>query len=182
MISEEMKKFHPINYLAHLPIPNFNDSFIIQNEFIRISEGKKMKVLDESRYKVLGPRKNQINIFSKWKKCIENVQIRLGEEENILINLQIQQKWAKKFWKIHQNQIKQQEIFMKKKVSNSRQRKNDVNRKRKSEQTGKKNELDQFENEWWSIIKKNNQTQLALEIAEQKVSQLKKECKRRKII
>merc|ERR1712151_1146147 len=108
------------------------------------------------RYKVLGPRKNQVNIFSKWKKCIENVQIRLGEEQNILINLQIQQKWARKSWEIHQNQIKQQELYMEKKVSNSKERKNNVNRKRKSEQTRKKNELNQLENEWWSIIQKNN--------------------------
>merc|ERR1711862_769629 len=105
MIFKEMKNFQPIDYLAHLPIPKLSNSLLVDNELARISAGKKTRRLNEDRYMVVGPKKNQINITSKWKKCIENVQVRLAEEQNIILNLQIQKEWALKSWKIHHRQL-----------------------------------------------------------------------------
>merc|ERR1712070_702317 len=100
----------------------------------RISEGKKMKGVDKNRYKVLGPKKNQTNIFSRWKKCIKNVQIRLAEEQNNLLNLQIQKEWALEYWRIHHSQLKRQYLYFQKKATSSKQRKSEISHIRKYQQ------------------------------------------------
>merc|ERR1712096_557351 len=86
VVTQEMKKFEPRNYLIHIPMPKIKESLILQKEIFHFIQEKKIKVLDENRYKVLGPSKEQINVLSAWKISVENVQARISEEQNVITN------------------------------------------------------------------------------------------------
>ena len=67
-------------------------------------------------------------------------------------------------------------------VSGVQESKNNINRKRAYEQSRKKPELEQLEAEWWQLVTRNNETQLAIELAERKVKRLKLTAKKRGLL
>jgi len=190
MVEEEMKSFEPIDYLAHLPLPETTmlNSELIRNEFDRIREGKDFKSLDSSRYAVRGPTAAQLRPLSGanreevWRQETENAWSRIAEEDEKIINLELMKRFGPLQWQKYSEDMTQIEAWINGEVNKVREAKDNINRKRAYEQTKKKPELEQLETEWWSLVTRNNETQLAIELAERKVKRMKLTAQKRGLI
>lgn len=183
LVEEEMKNFQAQDYLAHIPMPQYriSESVILSNAFERMRQGRELNALDRTRYDVLGPTKEQVKALGAWKSEVTNVMTRISEQDENLVNLQLCKDFGIQSWKYHAMEMKKIEEWINKETQHAKDSKDDINRKRKHDQTQKKGELDQLESEWWSLVTRNNETELAIELAERKVKRLKMTAQKRGI-
>merc|ERR1719492_424933 len=98
------------------------------------------------------------------------------------MNLELLKRFGTFSWARHADEMSKVDTWISEQVSNIQEAKDNVNRKRAYEQTIKKPELEQLEAEWWSLVTRNNETQLAIELAERKVKRLKLTAKKRGLL
>lgn len=177
------------NQIELFKTPHFmRDSMCIRNEFERIKQGKDFKALDTNRYAVRGPTKDQLrslsgaNRESVWRSETENAYARMSEEENRIQNLELCKRFGTFLWAKHAEEMSKIDSWIGDQVSGVQESKNNINRKRAYEQSRKKPELEQLEAEWWQLVTRNNETQLAIELAERKVKRLKLTAKKRGLL
>jgi len=189
MVEEEMKTFEPMDYLAHRPElaepeTTLLDSVMVKEEFKRIEEGQTLKLnsIDLSRLKVLGPSQQQLRVLPAWRSGVENVQARLIEHSEKNLTLELGKTYGQAAWKAHAEELRKAQDWITQKVDTIKSKKDDINRKRKYQQTTKKNDLEQMEEEWWETVRRNNDAELACELAERKAKRMRREAKRRGLL
>merc|ERR1711997_161878 len=125
---------------------------------------RKESILDFERYECLGPRKDQIQSLSVWKKEIETCKMTYGHQLNGLLNLELMKKYNGAQWSESNNYLRQRYDDNVKLEKELQQKMDDTNRQRKIAQMEAKPKLDKLENEWWSLVRKNNEIELQAQI------------------
>jgi len=184
------------DHLKHLPMPKC--SIIDSNEFEQEIEKIQMRIrnnnekinnnneneneneennqeysiLDEERYKILGPKKDQIHALPIWNRSIENVQAQLEHNKNCNINLEIFKKYGSLKWKNYTQELKNINDYYNKILQKKEKEIEELNRIRKQKQTEIGPQLRQLETEWWTMVRKNNEIELQCELLKRNIQKL----------
>lgn len=143
MVEEEMKTFEAQDYLAHIQMPEFKleDSIILKNEFERMRQGRELNALHQERYQVLDPTREQAKVLPAWHRVVDNAKTRLSEQDENSINLQLCKDFGVEAWKQHAVEMRKVQDWIKKETQTAKDAKDDINRKRKHDQTQKKRRI-----------------------------------------
>jgi len=137
LIEEEMRKFSPKDYLAHLPKPpdlNFASSAFLKSEMERISLGKLMNKIDTSRYRVEQPPKQLEKDFQAWKGSLNNARAQLEYQNSQLLNMEMLDNFGASMWLAHNQQLEDIKTSLDIQVKARRKDADIINMKRKSAQ------------------------------------------------
>ncbi len=122
------------------------------------------KPLDLERYKVLGPRKEQVNSVAMWNRSIENVSSQIRQEMDRNLNLELMKKYSPMQWNRHRQELQDIKTFYERLFERKRKDITEINKERKKEQINAKEDLEAKEREYWTLVSQNNQLELECEL------------------
>jgi pre-mRNA-splicing factor SPF27 len=150
LIDEETKRYHPnknyIDYLPPLQLDNFL-SPLLKIEMDRLSSRQPMETLSMKRYELPQPSTAQKNDVKAWEDCVNNSYAQLEHQNERIINLELLFQYGSNEWKLHNellSRMVEQENKVLKSLKNQIQ---EVNWKRKTEQTKVGAELSDLSNQ-----------------------------------
>ena len=191
-VADEMRNMEKPNYLKNDPMPkcriivSFNYFFSLEmaqgyKSFIETKKDskefeeqieriyRKEGVLDFERYECLGPRKDQIESLSVWKREIDACKATYAHQLNGLMNLELMKKYNSAQWSEYNKHLRQRHEENVKLEKELQQKMDDTNRQRKIAQLEARPQLDKLENEWWSLVRKNNEIELQSQILKSQI-------------
>eukprot|EP00163_Fabomonas_tropica_P001976 TRINITY_DN1146_c0_g1_i1.p1 TRINITY_DN1146_c0_g1~~TRINITY_DN1146_c0_g1_i1.p1 ORF type:complete len:220 (-),score=51.10 TRINITY_DN1146_c0_g1_i1:769-1428(-) len=165
LVSKEMAKFTPKDYLEQYPLPqvDFKSTALLGNEWKRLHTGEAMAPLDTSRYHVPKPEGAKAKKSGEWVKSVENAQAQLQHQYLRLVNLELFQKYGANAWR---QRLKESEATKNSltQIRDTYQAEIDtVNRKRKADQLEVGEQLSRLEAEWQYLVRKNIEIQRAIQ-------------------
>ncbi|KAK8830536.1 hypothetical protein WA577_004268 [Blastocystis sp. JDR] len=174
LIQEEMKTFHPRNYLAEWPMPElkFDSNPELQQEWQRIKEKKPLQGFDVNKYTLEEPSGDIALSEEAWKKSIEAAKIQLEYQKDKMENLQLLEQFGSNAYRMQNDCIDASNEKMDRDLADLQEKTGVVNRKRKMDQEAAGEKLMNTE---WQILElqmKNYQIERSCEAME---SQLKKQ-------
>eukprot|EP01102_Stenamoeba_stenopodia_P011094 TRINITY_DN3393_c0_g1_i1.p1 TRINITY_DN3393_c0_g1~~TRINITY_DN3393_c0_g1_i1.p1 ORF type:complete len:263 (-),score=60.99 TRINITY_DN3393_c0_g1_i1:114-848(-) len=180
LLKEEMSKraFVPEQYLAHLPaVPksSFEDSVFLKEEFERMQRGEKLKPLDTSRYTIQAPKtsaKPTPTDVESWRQALGNAESQLEHQSIKTENLELLSVYGANLWKLYNTELETVKNKVQAQLSETQDKIDDVNRKRKREQLDAITEITRLDNEWYELCYKNVRIDLACQKIENEIDEL----------
>lgn len=164
MVEEECRRYRPTkNYLEHLPPLNMNafETEMMTAEFERIQNRLPMEPLSMKRYELPPPPPSKIGELSAWQDCVENSMAQLEHQAIRALNLELMLEYGCEAWKAYleifislQAKAQTQLQALKKEIQ-------EVNWKRKSNQTQAGEKLKSLEAQWVMLVSKNYEIEQA---------------------
>ncbi|EDO39517.1 predicted protein, partial [Nematostella vectensis] len=158
LVEEETRRYRPTkNYLDFLPTPNY-DVFVtpvLKNEFDRISRKQPMDLLSMKRYELPQPASSQKHDITAWTEAVDNSMAQLEHQAERIINLEILSKYGPSGWRTHNDLLTRMLEQQQKLLMNIRKQVQEINWKRKSEQSQAGVQLKQLEQSWVGLVTKN---------------------------
>jgi pre-mRNA-splicing factor SPF27 len=178
LISAEMARStkSPEEYLNEkgLHKPQLRISDLAQAEFARLEGGKPQTPVNMFRYKVEPPPEEERNNLQAWNTAVDNAFAQLQATKVRVTNLELSSKFGPNAWKLHAEQIQSLNTGLEEQIQEIKQEIENVNRKRKSEQTKAGGRLDHLTEKWRNSIQKTNELQGACFMLEKEVKKLRK--------
>ena len=129
--------------------------------------------MDLERYECNGPRKDQTSSLPIWKKEISNTKSVYSHQLNQLMNLELMKKYNAAQWNNYNNYLRLSNDYHTKQMEELQERMDNVNKKRKLSQQKAEPELNRLKNEWWNLVRKNNEIELQSQISKSQIDGIK---------
>jgi len=173
LVQDELSNMDNKDYLSNIPKPSFPniDSKQFEEQVDRIKNNE--PVLDLERYECNGPRKDQTNSLPIWKKEIENTKSVYSHQLNELMNLELMKKYNASQWNNYNNNLRLSNDYHDKQMEELQSKMDNVNKKRKLAQQEAEPELNRLKNEWWNLVRKNNEIELQSQILKSQIDGIK---------
>ncbi|XP_064630866.1 pre-mRNA-splicing factor SPF27-like [Lineus longissimus] len=175
LVEEETRRYRPTkNYLDYLPPPNYNafETEIMKNELERIQARLPMDMLSMKRYELPQPPAGKMTDITAWTECVDNSQAQLEHQALRIANLELMTDFGINAWKLYNNLLVHMVEAAQKQLVEVRKRIQDINWKRKSEQTAAGTKLKLLEESWVGLVSKNYEIERAIADLEKDVFEL----------
>ena len=120
--------------------------------------------MDFDRYECNGPRKDQQNSLPIWKKEIANCKSQYSHQLNATLNMELMKKYNAAQWSEYNNHLRRNNEFHTKQIEELQKKINNVNIERKLAQQEASPRLHRLQQEWWGLVRKNNEIELQSQI------------------
>jgi len=178
LISAEMARStkSPEEYLAELGLhrPSLRVSALAQAEFARIEEGKPQPAVNMVRYKVEPPPEEEKNNLHAWKVAVDNAFAQVQSTKVRVTNLELSNKFGPNAWKLHAEQLQTLNSGVEERIQEVKQEIENINRKRKADQTKAGGKLEHLAQKWTASIQKTNELEAVCYLLEKDVKKLRK--------
>jgi len=141
-------------------------------EMKRIASKRKMETLDMTRYEVPQPEEGKKNNIKEWNKCVDNARAQSEHGRNRLDNLELMNAYGSQAWKGYTETLDKITGSYEKELSQLKEKVQDVNWQRKTEQIAAGEELLGLHTQWGQLISKNYEIELACQQLEGEVAHL----------
>ena len=158
LIAEEMKTFKPEkDYLAAFPPyePSFEGTSLLQADWMRVCDGAPMSKIDTSRYQLDPPPASAARDPAAWQLAVDNAKAQLENQATRLVNLELLQQHGAKLWVAQCNSLEASGKQLDRAEGAISGRIEELNRKRKADQTSVAPTLHGLQGEWLTLVKKN---------------------------
>lgn len=178
LISEEMarSKKSPEEYLAErgLTRPELKLSALAEVEFARIEAGKPQQPVNMQRYKVEPPPEEEKNNLQAWKLAVDNALAQVQTTKVRITNLELSNKFGPNAWKLHAEQLQTLNTGVESSVQEVKLEIENINRKRKADQTKAGGKMEMLSHKWATTIHKTNELEGAVHLLEAEVAKLRR--------
>jgi len=178
LISAEMARStkSPEEYLNELGLhrPELKVTGLAQAEFARIESGKPQVAVNTHRYKVEPPPEEDKNNLQAWKIAVDNAFSQVQATKVRVTNLELSNKFGPNAWKLHAEQLQTLNTGLESNIQEVKQEIENINRKRKSEQTKAGGKLELLSDKWATTIQKTNELEGVCYMLETEVKKLRK--------
>lgn len=166
LIEEELQQSSkkPEDYLAELPeLPGsrLENDALMQAELGRIDRGEALEALDLERYNLETPSGAKGKEMNAWKAALENAYAQREHQRNRLVNLELMLKYAAQSHRAHNEALSSHIARVKQNLSKVEANIKEVNSERKLQQTAAGRELQDLELQYFSLVQKNKELELA---------------------
>jgi pre-mRNA-splicing factor SPF27 len=179
LISAEMARStkSPEEYLRErgLHRPELRVSALVQGEFARIESGKSQVAVSMFRYKVEPPPEEDKNSLEAWRVAVDNAFAQVQATRTRVTNLELSNKFGPNAWKLHAEQLQTLNAGVEENIQEVKQDIENINRKRKSDQTKAGSKLDHLTQKWTATIQKTNELEGVCYMLEKEVKKLRKQ-------
>jgi pre-mRNA-splicing factor SPF27 len=179
LISAEMARStkSPEEYLSErgLHRPELRVSALVQAEFERIESGKPQVAVNMFRYKVEPPAEEDKNSLEAWRIAVDNAFAQVQATRVRVTNLELSNKFGPNAWKLHAEQLQTLNNGVEQNIQEVKQDIENINRKRKSEQTKAGGKLEHLTQKWTTTIQKTNELEGVCYMLEKEVKKLRKQ-------
>jgi pre-mRNA-splicing factor SPF27 len=177
MIEEEMKNsdMKPSDYLKRLPpvpVP-FEGHAMLKAELERVKRKEPMKPLDSARYLLLDPESLMKHDPSEWKKSLNNAQAQLEHQSTRISNLELMMKLGAQNWRAQCQMSEAAVASLEAELSRVKTLIQKINVDRKLQQAAAGSELRKAEQEYYELLVKNNEIEMASDRLESQLHQLR---------
>ncbi|XP_056016610.1 pre-mRNA-splicing factor SPF27-like isoform X1 [Ostrea edulis] len=173
LVEEETRRYRPTkNYLEYLPAPNYNafETEIMKNENERMLARLPMEMLSMKRYELPQPSAGKMTDISAWTECVDNSQAQLEHQALRILNLELMADNGSNAWKQYNSILVQMMENAQKHLQDLRKHIQEINWRRKSEQTEAGNKLKELEDSWVGLVSKNYEIERACVELEKEVT------------
>ena len=145
------------DYLAPWPAhePNFQNTTLLQADWMRVCDGAPMSKIDTSRYQLEPPPSSAQNDAEAWQRAVDNAKAQLENQATRLVNLELLQQHGAQVWVAQCNSLEASATQLEKTEQEVTLQIEFLNRKRKADQLGAAQPLHAMEDEWVGLVKKN---------------------------
>ncbi|TPP64372.1 Pre-mRNA-splicing factor SPF27 [Fasciola gigantica] len=168
LVEEEMKRYRPTkNYLEHLPsltgpfVPKF-ETEIMKAEFDRLSNRLPMELLSMKRYELPPPPAGKMTDVKAWQDAMENAEAQLEHQATRIKNLELMAQYGCNAWKQYNSVLEKDLQLHEKRLLEIRRRIQEINWRRKQEQTTAGKKLAELEETWVGLVGKNYEIEQAI--------------------
>lgn len=179
LVQEEMKRFTPPDYLKHRPLPSltFGSCKLFKREFERVQKGVKLNSLDMSKYSLQPPRKYLRTDHNAWRSSVSQAQAQIMHQKNRILNLELLSKYGAKQWLAHIRKLTGVKKRLTSELETIQNDTENINRKRKAEQTELMPQLVKRTGLWWESIQRSSQLKAACESLEVELKRARSMCR-----
>eukprot|EP01059_Diplonema_ambulator_P007855 TRINITY_DN17371_c0_g1_i1.p1 TRINITY_DN17371_c0_g1~~TRINITY_DN17371_c0_g1_i1.p1 ORF type:complete len:224 (+),score=64.83 TRINITY_DN17371_c0_g1_i1:56-673(+) len=170
MIDDEMENFPEQDYLVHLPVPKQTISQMLNDEMMRVAQGKAPAPLDRSRYDIAPPKGANDGDMAAWTKAIQNAQAQYQHQVVRNTNLELLNEYGKDAWLGVNEQTKREVAQTEERIAAAKRKIDDLNSFRKHKQRKAARTLREAESEWMELCAKNLRIQLETEKLEREMA------------
>lgn len=179
LISAEMGRStkSPEEYLNErgLHRPDLTMSDLVEKEFARIESGKPQVPVNMSRYKVEPPPEEDKNNLQAWRAAVDNAFAQVQANKLRVTNLELSNKFGPNAWKLHAEQLQTLNTGLEEDIQEVKQEIENINRKRKSDQTKAGSKLDHLAQKWATTVQKTNELEGVCYMLQKEVKKLRKQ-------
>lgn len=179
LISAEMSRStkSPESYLVErgLTRPELRISALAQHEFARIENGKPQVLVNMFRYKVEPPAEEDKNSLQAWRLAVDNASAQVQATKVRVTNLELSHRFGPNAWKLHAEQLQTLNNGLEENIQEVKQEIENINRKRKTEQTKAGSKLEHLTKKWATTIQKTNELEGVCYMLEKEVKKLRKQ-------
>lgn len=177
LIEEELKHSDkkPSDYLREMPpMPStFERHAILKAELERVKRKEQMQPLESTRYLLLEPESLLKHDPSEWKKSLENAQSQLEHQSTRIGNLELMMKLGDKNWRAQCQMSEAAVASFEAELARIKRLIQKINVDRKLQQTAAGSELRKAEQEYYELLVKNNEIEMASDRLEAQLNKLR---------
>lgn len=176
MVEEECRRYRPTkNYLDHLPQVTSSsfETSMMAYEFERIQNRQPMENLSMKRYELPPPSAGKLSEVSAWQEAIENSMAQLEHQWVRSMNLELMLDYGTEAWKAYLEIFTALQAKAQLQLQELRKQIQDINWKRKQEQTEAGEKLKSLEANWVLLVSKNYQIEQECADLEKQIESLK---------
>lgn len=157
-----MQGTHGVTFLFYASLTS-QDSY--EKEIDRIYRKDKAFAKEiDTRAKCSGPTPEEAHRSEVWDREIANCQAQFAHQVNGTLNLECIKRYNAAKWTQHNDSIRDDNGYLEEIVNRLQEDMDAVNRRRKTTQMEAKPTLDRLEQEWWTLVRKNNEIELQSQI------------------
>ncbi|KAK2148718.1 hypothetical protein LSH36_486g03016 [Paralvinella palmiformis] len=182
LVEEETRRYRPTkNYLEHLPAAAYNafETETMKTEFERLQARLPMDMLSMKRYELPQPTAGRMNDVAAWMECVENSQAQLEHQALRIANLELMSQYGADSWKMYNDVLQKMVSSSQKQLVEIRKQIQDINWRRKGEQSEAGSKLKQLEESWVGLVSKNYEIERACVDLENEIEMLQQKKKQR---
>uniref|UniRef100_K3WC95 Pre-mRNA-splicing factor SPF27 n=1 Tax=Globisporangium ultimum (strain ATCC 200006 / CBS 805.95 / DAOM BR144) TaxID=431595 RepID=K3WC95_GLOUD len=173
LIRAEMTKFAPStqDYLAFLPdyTPEFRDHPRLQSEYKRVKASIPLDAIDMNRYQVRAPTGKLENDVAAWEASINQLKVQLEHQNNRVTNLELQQAYGTKLWKVKAAVLDGLNAQYAHVVQETKAASEAINVKRKQDQVLNATKLQSYRRKYLDLLDKNDSIKRACDAEERRL-------------
>ncbi|CAG0915813.1 unnamed protein product [Notodromas monacha] len=165
MIEEEKKQYRPTkNYLEHLPPLNLSafETPIMKAEFERIANRLPFEKLSMKRYDLPPPPAGKLSDVQAWAECVDNSSAQLEHQFVRLANIEVLLERGPQSWQLYNETLVRMLSSAQKQLTKLREKVQEVNFSRKSQQKRVGDELAEMNSKWIGLVSKNYEIEVAI--------------------
>lgn len=183
LIEEELKNSDkkPEDYLSELPdLPQsrLESDALLQAELARVGRGEELEALDLTRYNLEAPSGSQKNDLEAWRKALDNAYSQREHQYTRLLNLELMLKYAAQAYRASNEELSEHVDRLQKTLDEIRSTIEQTNAERKLQQVAAGRELNDLQNEYWALLQKNKELDLACRLGDAELEQHTKSLER----
>eukprot|EP00164_Ancoracysta_twista_P002938 GFYU01003909.1.p1 GENE.GFYU01003909.1~~GFYU01003909.1.p1 ORF type:complete len:251 (-),score=55.56 GFYU01003909.1:146-898(-) len=177
MIQKEMSTFKPKDYLKDFPDATINiaDDSFLKVDMLRVEEGLPMDSIDKTRYGLQPPAENKQKDPIAWRHALNNAQSQFEGHGLRLLNLELMSRYGVNQWRTYIQGLDATKNALQLVLENYKEQCEDVNRKRKADQTKVAQKLQNLEQKFWETAWQNTQLSQATDALDREVKKLRTE-------
>lgn len=183
LVEEETRRYRPTkNYLEYLP-PARYDAFeteTMKTEFERLKSRLPMEMLSMKRYELPQPSAGRMNDVSAWQEAVDNSEAQLEHQALRIMNLELMLQFGPDTWKMSNAVLQNMVQLAQKQLVDLKKQIQEINWKRKREQTDAGSKLKQLEESWVGLVSKNYEIERACMELERETQELEHQHKKMK--
>jgi len=172
LVRDEMQSFKPKDYLAAFPaVPDlkFKDSLLAE-DFERMAKKQKMATMDTKRYALEKPKDDEPS--AAWVAAISNAQSQVQHQSVRIENLDLMSEHGPMAWRMHNTYLETVHAGLKQKLEATKTKIEEVNKKRKLDQTKGGRKVRELEMTWDDLAKKNLNIDAAVQSLDRDIERL----------
>ncbi|ELT97427.1 hypothetical protein CAPTEDRAFT_171803 [Capitella teleta] len=183
LVEEETRRYRPTkNYLEYLPLANYAafETEMMKTEFERLQARLPMDMLSMKRYELPQPTAGRMNDVTAWMECVENSQAQLEHQSLRIANLELMSQYGAESWKSYNTVLQKMVDGAVGQISELKKQIQNINWKRKNEQSEAGTKLKQLEESWVGLVSKNYEIERACVEMEREIEQMEERKKGRR--
>merc|ERR1711934_252604 len=174
LVRDEMATFKKKELKTPAPTTDFKSSQLLAEDFDRMKRKEALPPMDTVRYQLKAPEEEGAALTA-WKNAMNNGKSQVQHQAVRIENLDLMSEHGPMAWRMYNVSLETTHASVKRKLEETKKAIEDVNKRRKIEQTEGGMKVRELEMQWEELMKKNLNIDAACQSLSRDISALKQQ-------